>query len=115
MRPLDAVIPARTPFNDLQFMRDLAHGIPRKVTAQVALKAFKRHLWYLSEDLIGLSLFDERVPNDEKDRMVENFKKRERKGLKRLEGARFSPATATSRSKRSLSLRWLLGGCSVEK
>lgn len=62
---------ADAPFNDLQLMKEL--NVYRQIDddiAESALRAIQRHLWYLSEDLILLSLFSEKVSNDEKDLMV---------------------------------------------
>src|SRR5688572_22041919 len=61
--------PAETPRNDLQFLKAI-HTYPDKEISQVALTAFPRHLWYLSETLVGLSFFDDSVTFDEKQRMV---------------------------------------------
>src|SRR5688572_12109323 len=61
--------PADAPRNDLQFLKAI-HTYPDKEVSQVALTAFSRHLWYLSETLVGLSLFDDSVTFDEKQRMV---------------------------------------------
>ncbi|KAG0721678.1 hypothetical protein GWK47_045974 [Chionoecetes opilio] len=88
-------------------MRDLSRGIPKPGVADVALKAFRRHLWYVSEDLVALSFMDERISNEEKEAIVRNLFRRERKGLKRLDGKRFSPDTnlkdlVTSRTRRTL-------------
>ncbi|KAG0715680.1 hypothetical protein GWK47_011409 [Chionoecetes opilio] len=87
----EAMVPQRAPLNDLLFMRDLSRGIPKPGVADVALKAFRRHLWYVSEDLVALSFMDERISNEEKEAMVRNLFRRERKGLKRLDGKKFSP------------------------
>ncbi|KAG7169099.1 hypothetical protein Hamer_G029229, partial [Homarus americanus] len=43
----------------------------RKLHAAQA--AISRHLWYLSEHLIGLSLFDDRIDTETKKNMVQNF------------------------------------------
>ncbi|KAG0718962.1 hypothetical protein GWK47_051478 [Chionoecetes opilio] len=103
----EAMVPQRAPLNDLLFMRDLSRGIPKPGMADVALKAFRRHLWYVSEDLVALSFMDERISNEEKEAMVRNLFRRERKGLKRLDGKRFSPDIdlkdlVTSRTRRTL-------------
>lgn len=58
-------------FNDLQLMKEL--NVYRQIDddiAESALVAIQRHLWYLSDELITLSLFSEKVSNDEKDLMV---------------------------------------------
>ena len=77
----EAMVHSHAPYNDLLFMRALYRRIPNERVAEVPLKAFKCHLWYLSEDLVPLSLFDERVTKEEKASMVQNMK-REGKGLK---------------------------------
>ncbi|KAG7167702.1 hypothetical protein Hamer_G025541, partial [Homarus americanus] len=41
--------------------------------AHAAQAAISRHLWYLSEHLIGLSLFDDRIDTETKKNMVQNF------------------------------------------
>ncbi|KAG0721536.1 hypothetical protein GWK47_046267 [Chionoecetes opilio] len=68
------------------------------------LKAFRRHLWYVSEDLVALSFMDERM---RRRKMVRNLFRRERKGLKRLDGKRFYPdidmkELVTSRTRKTL-------------
>ena len=60
------------PRNDLQFLKAL-HSYPDKEVSNAALTAFSRHLWYLSETLIGLSLFCDSVTVDEKRCMVHNM------------------------------------------
>lgn len=62
---------ASAPLHDLSMLqalvkyRTISTGISR-VTSQ----KMSSHLWYLSEELIGLSLFDDDVPSDVKDQMV---------------------------------------------
>ncbi|KAF0301142.1 hypothetical protein FJT64_026491 [Amphibalanus amphitrite] len=49
---------------DLEFLQDL-EALAREGScscAQAALEAMKRHLWYISETLVGLALFDQAVP-----------------------------------------------------
>jgi len=53
--------------NDLEFLKAI-HTYQDKEVSQVALTAFS--LWYLSETLVCLSLFDDSVTVDEKQRMV---------------------------------------------
>lgn len=40
-----------------------------------AKAAFFRHFWYLSEELVALAFFDERISNTEKSAMVKALKK----------------------------------------
>lgn len=62
---------ADAPFNDLQLLKelDLYKEIDAEIS-QAALDALKRHLWYLSDELILLALFSEKVSNDEKNLMA---------------------------------------------
>ncbi|KAG7177973.1 hypothetical protein Hamer_G028939, partial [Homarus americanus] len=62
----------RAPFNDLQLMKVLKE-YPHEKVAHAAQAAISRHLWYLSEHLIGLSLFDGRIDTETKKNMVQNF------------------------------------------
>ena len=39
-------------------------------TSESALKAISRHLWYLCEELVPLSLFDDELDVDEKERLL---------------------------------------------
>ena len=43
--------------------------------ADIALKKMRGHLWYLSEDLIGLVLFSDCVWNSEKEAMFAGLKR----------------------------------------
>lgn len=69
----EATIAAHAPKNDSDFIRDLADYEDRSVAA-VADRAMRRHLWYMSDDLIGLALFDERVDEGEKIAIVQAMK-----------------------------------------
>ena len=83
-----AMFPSHAPYNELLFMRQLYRGIPCLRVAQVALIVFMRHLWYVSEDLVPLSLFDERVTKEKKAAMVHDMKKS--KGQKCLDANAFN-------------------------
>lgn len=56
------------PINDLNFLKELEiyKNIDR-IVAMYGSIAFKRHLWYLSEELMILSLFSKKVSVEEKD------------------------------------------------
>ncbi|KAG7166425.1 hypothetical protein Hamer_G005524 [Homarus americanus] len=69
---LEAPMAVRAPFNDLQLMKVLKE-YPHEKVAHAAQAAISRHLWYLSEHLIGLSLFDDRIDTETKKNMVQNF------------------------------------------
>lgn len=55
------------PSNDIQFLKELDQyrQIDEEIS-DVALNALKRHLWYLSDELIMLSLFSDKVSDEEK-------------------------------------------------
>ena len=58
---------ADAPWNDLDlYKRLLAYDSVNSSVSQSAIKALKRHLWYLTEEMIPLALFSEIVPNTEK-------------------------------------------------
>lgn len=62
-----APIAVDAPSNDIQFLKELDRY--RKIDndiAEVALNAIKRHLWYLGDELIVLSLFSNKVSAEEK-------------------------------------------------
>jgi hypothetical protein len=57
------------PMNDLTLLCELSAYSNRDV-AKAAITAFGRHLWYLSEILVGFSFFDDRVAVEEKRLMM---------------------------------------------
>lgn len=59
------------PLNDLNLLKDLVnYKTVNEIFADKALKKIKNHLWYLSETLVGLAFFDERVSDETKTQMV---------------------------------------------
>lgn len=66
----EAPIVAQAPKNDSEFIQDIAGNGDRSV-AVVADRTMCQNLWYLSDDLIGLALFDERVNEREKIAIVQ--------------------------------------------
>lgn len=59
------------PYNDLQLIKELDEYMEMdREIATVALAAHKRHLWYLSDELVVLGLFSKKVPNEVKMNMV---------------------------------------------
>ena len=53
------------PASDLALLQQLtAFEEHDKEVGKVASKKLASHLWYLSEELVGLSLFDDSVPHD---------------------------------------------------
>lgn len=86
----EAPLSTRAPVNDVNFLR-IIHAYPDVGIRDAADKAFRRHLWFFSEQLVTLALFDDRVQPDVKARMVENLDRPSltTKALKRLEGSSF--------------------------
>lgn len=59
------------PVNDLLLMKELrVYEQIDDVISRVAQEAHHRHLWYLSDELITLSLFSDKVSNEEKSLMA---------------------------------------------
>ncbi|KAG0723597.1 hypothetical protein GWK47_042395 [Chionoecetes opilio] len=55
-----ASVPSSAPANDLRLLQDLSEYHDVKIS-RTCLTVFGRHLWYLSEGLVGLALFDPQV------------------------------------------------------
>jgi hypothetical protein len=68
----EAPLAERAPFNDLRLLKQL-QVYPNLVIREAAVKAFRRHLWFFSEHLVGLALFDPRVDVAIKKQMVQNL------------------------------------------
>lgn len=59
--------PVDAPYNDLKLMKELdAYKEIDREIADVAARAHKRHLWYLSDELVVLTLFSDKVSNYDK-------------------------------------------------
>ena len=54
-------------------MLGLPQKYPNRVIAEAVFTAFSRHLWFFSEQLAGLALFDSRVNSDVKRAMAKNL------------------------------------------
>lgn len=80
------------PRNDLALLCSLS-SYPQKAVGDAAMTAFGRHLWYLSELLVGLSFFDDDVSVEEKRMMV--------RALRDKEGSQESPKRIPSFSEPS--------------
>jgi hypothetical protein len=63
----------KAPLNDFNLLKSLCK-YPHLGIRDVTTKTFNRHLWYLSEDLAALAIFDERVGDGTKQRMVANLR-----------------------------------------
>ena len=66
----------KTPYQDLCFLRTLkGYENMDKVISQAALSKFCQHLWYLSEEIAALSLFDDAGDEETKVRIVANLER----------------------------------------
>lgn len=75
----DAPSPIKSAHQDLNMIKNLyAFSSIHAKIADAATKTFSRHLWYLSEELVGLSLFDDTVTIQVKKQTVVAMKTRER-------------------------------------
>ncbi|KAG0722906.1 hypothetical protein GWK47_043627 [Chionoecetes opilio] len=86
---MEAGLATEAAYNDLNLVKDLHHfqeinGAIGKTT----LTTFSRHLWYLGADLVGLSLFSERISMEEKKKIAEETTRKE----KDLDRIRFNKA-----------------------
>jgi hypothetical protein len=89
----EAPVAEKAPLNDVKLLTRL-ESYPDEIIRDAASKAFKRHLWYLSEHLIGLSFFDPQIEADVKKAMANNLNRPAMaSNLKRLDGAKFDPNT----------------------
>ena len=61
------------PAGDLAFLKELV-SYPNAEIAKATSKKFANHLWYLSEEIAGLAIFDKSVPVEVKRMMVAAFK-----------------------------------------
>ena len=71
----EAPLAIHGPQNDVDFPEKLGK-YPMPAMAKAATNAFHRHLWYLSEHLVGLALFVPRVVCSVKQMMVSNLRRK---------------------------------------
>jgi len=59
------------PLNDLNLVCELvSYASTSETISRAAMNALNRHLWYLSEEIVPISLFSDQVPDDTKRLMV---------------------------------------------
>ena len=68
-----AIFPEDAPTNDLILWKKI-YAYPDKIVSQSLQKSFSNHTWYMTEELILLSLFSDKVTLEEKEKMVEKLK-----------------------------------------
>jgi len=67
-----ALLAISAPSNDLKLIQALAeYRNENSVVSEAASSKFCSHLWYLSEELVGLAFYDPAVPTETKRRMVQ--------------------------------------------
>jgi hypothetical protein len=64
-----APLATSAPRNDLKYLQDLECSDDKEL-ASTTSKALRRHLWYLSEELVAFAFLDDEVPLDLKSKMV---------------------------------------------
>ena len=86
-----AYLVERAPYNDWRLFRLLNDYTCNKVVRDATMAAFKRHLWYFSEHLVGLAFLSPCVDVHTKASMVKNLKRAEKKkSPKSIEGETFN-------------------------
>ncbi|XP_017468775.1 PREDICTED: uncharacterized protein LOC108360842 [Rhagoletis zephyria] len=71
---LQCTVATKAPYQDLRFLKMLKEY--EKVDATISkasISKFSHHLWYLCEETVILSLFDDEVDNQTKKKMIANF------------------------------------------
>ncbi|KAL7293071.1 hypothetical protein TKK_0013515 [Trichogramma kaykai] len=71
-------LPCEAATSDLKLLKNLEDY--KKVDFTLSTKVidkFSNHLWYLSKELVCISLFSDKVDNSEKKKMIKNLKKRD--------------------------------------
>lgn len=75
-----ATIPVVAPRVDLALVKNIvAYSQSCKTVSDIASKAFRNHLWYLSEENVAFSFFDKNVEISEKVKMVQNLTRKPKK------------------------------------
>lgn len=70
LRWFESTVPSYAPANDLGFAKDIFQYHDESIR-KACFTTMSRHFWYLSEDLISLSLFDSRLPVSDKQAIVQ--------------------------------------------
>ncbi|KAG0723732.1 hypothetical protein GWK47_042055 [Chionoecetes opilio] len=70
LRWFESTVPSYTPANNLGFAEDILQYHDESIR-KACFTTLSRHFWYLSEDLIGLSLFDSRLHVSDKQAIVQ--------------------------------------------
>ena len=70
---IQAPLPTEAPLNDLNLWLDLKqYEVIDAELSKCTRQVLERHLWYLSDELVGLAVFSDRVPDSDKKEIVHN-------------------------------------------
>lgn len=70
----EAPLGIQSPYNDIRLL-GLLKTYPNRIVGSKASRALGRHLWFLSEHLVALAFFDDRVSSETKLKMVQNLQR----------------------------------------
>ena len=76
-----------SPFNDLKFLQSMiSYKAENSLVSKAALEKLVRHLWYVTDEMTALALFDPNVSDQDKLKLVAAFKEKEniKKPVKKL-------------------------------
>ena len=86
---------------------------PDTTVSESLIKSFSNHTWYLTEELILLSLFSEQVTLEEKEKIVKKLKSFEKiNEFKNRHGSGFGKPVLPEVSKDNLNLEAFMGASS---
>ncbi|XP_055916769.1 uncharacterized protein LOC129949371 [Eupeodes corollae] len=71
---LKCILPVKSPYQDLCFLKAMKdyEQVDQSIS-KAALKKFSQHLWYLTDEVVMLSLFDDEMVLETKTKMVANL------------------------------------------
>ena len=67
---MEAPLAACAPNNDLHLLKTLKYENINKTISKATSTKLASHMWYLSEELVGLALFDRNVSNSMKQKII---------------------------------------------
>ncbi|KAK2707512.1 hypothetical protein QYM36_015276 [Artemia franciscana] len=71
---LECTVTTEAPNQDLRFLKMLKESDEvDAIISKVSISKFSHHLWYLFEETVILSLFDDEVDSQTKKKMIANF------------------------------------------
>ena len=71
---MQCILAVKAPYQDLCFLKSIkAYENVDEIVSKAALNKFSQHLWYLIDEVAILSLFDDDVDQEAKEKMVMNL------------------------------------------